>query len=302
MNKQDCHIQGKIVPDQLLDELKETRFPTEDVAELQRRLVEDGYLFLRSLIDADDVMAARREVFARLADVGEIEQPAWKGIATGTSHRAELCDDLGEYWKSVSEGPSLRNVIHGRQTAGAMTAVFGETARPHDFVFLRPGVSGRATSLHFDQPFFARGSKRIHTVWTALREIPVCDGPLVIVEGSHRFTDLIEKYLEVDYESNDSPQVTIAEAVDLVRRRSVRLLTADFDPGDVVIFGMTTLHGAMDNHSDCGRTRLSCDVRWQPATHPIDPRYCGPDPGGTTGAGYGELNGAKPLDQLWHTR
>jgi hypothetical protein len=34
--------------------------------------------------------------------------------------------------------------------------------------------------------------------------------------------------------------------------------------------------------------RLSTDVRFQP--------------GGTTGAGYGELNGAKPLTEPWHIR
>ena len=48
--------------------------------------------------------------------------------------------------------------------------------------------------------------------------------------------------------------------------------------------------------------RLSCDVRYQPVAEPIDPRYFGPNPGGTTGAGYGELNGAKPLTQAWHVR
>jgi hypothetical protein len=48
--------------------------------------------------------------------------------------------------------------------------------------------------------------------------------------------------------------------------------------------------------------RISCDLRWQPAALPIDERYFGPDPTGTTGAGYAELNGAKPLDQPWHVR
>ncbi len=30
--------------------------------------------------------------------------------------------------------------------------------------------------------------------------------------------------------------------------------------------------------------------------------HSGPNPGGTTGVGYGELNGAKPLTEPWHTR
>jgi hypothetical protein len=65
---------------------------------------------------------------------------------------------------------------------------------------------------------------------------------------------------------------------------------------------MWTLHGSLDNRSAVGRVRLSCDVRCQSASEPLDPRYFGPDPGGVTGAGYGEVNGAKPLTQPWHTR
>ena len=70
----------------------------------------------------------------------------------------------------------------------------------------------------------------------------------------------------------------------------------------VAVFGMYTLHGSLENHSPINRVRLSCDVRWQPAGLPVDERYFGADPGGTTGAGYGELVGAKPLTQEWHVR
>jgi hypothetical protein len=211
--------------------------------------------------------------------------------------------DLGEFWRSVSQGPALRHVSHGPEMHAALDAVFGEPSRPQDYIFLRPGVVGRATHLHYDFPFFARGSKLIHTVWTALGEIPPCDGPLVVAQGSHRFADLIEPILAIDYESKESPRVAISQsAVDLVRQRNARLLTAHFEPGDMVVFSMTTLHGALDNHSPIGRTRLSCDVRWQPAADPVDPRYMGESPPGTTGAGYAELNGAKPLDVPWHVR
>lgn len=248
-------------------------------------------------------MAVRDEVFGRLAEVGEIKPPPRDGIFTGTSRRRELADDLGTFWQSVSEGPAMRRVSHGSRARELMDAVFGEASRPHDYIFLRPSVVGRATHLHYDFPFFARGSKRVVTVWTALGEIPPTDGPLVVVEGSHRFDDLIAPVLNIDYESGDSQRVSFTDdALQLARERNARLLTAHFHPGDVVVFGMTTLHGTLDNHSPTGRTRLSCDVRWQPAADPIDERYVGPNPAGTTGAGYGELNGAKPLDVPWHVR
>jgi hypothetical protein len=93
-----------------------------------------------------------------------------------------------------------------------------------------------------------------------------------------------------------------SDAIEFARSRGTRLLTADFRAGDVIVFGMYLAHGSLDNHSPIDRVRLSCDVRWQPASLPVDDRYFGDDPPGTTGAGYAELNGAKPLTQDWHVR
>lgn len=299
----DCVMQGQPIPSDILGALVETQWPVAEAATLQERLNSDGYVLLRDALDVDAVMAARQEAFARLVEVEEIKPPAIDGIATGTSRRAELTDDLGTFWQSVSEGPKLRAVSHGGRIKTIMSSLFGEEARPHDYMFLRPGVVGRATKLHYDLPFFARGSDRVVTVWTALGDIPACDGPLVVVEGSHRYEDLIAPIRQIDYDSKDSPQVQLmGDAIAFARERRTRLLTADFRAGDLIIFTMTTLHGTLDNHSSIGRTRLSCDVRWQPAQDSIDERYVGPDPGGTTGVGYGELNGAKPLTEDWHTR
>ena len=299
----DCLHQSQPIPAELLGELKETHWSVESGEALRDRLVADGYLLLRNVIGLDDVLAARQEVFQRLVEVDEVQEPAIDGIATGTSRRAEIAEDLGAFWQSVSEGPLLRRVSHGARANGVMAAIFGEPPRAHDFMFLRPSVVGRATRLHYDLPFFSRGSQRVLTVWTALGEIPVSDGPLIVVENSHRFDDLIEPIRKIDYESTASPQVQMmGDVAEFARQRQARLLTTDFRAGDLVVFTMTTLHGTLDNHSNIGRARLSCDVRWQPAADPVDPRYVGPNPAGTTGEGYGELNGAKPLTEDWHTR
>ena len=92
------------------------------------------------------------------------------------------------------------------------------------------------------------------------------------------------------------------DPVELAHQRGVKLKTADFRAGDLIVFSMTLLHGSLDNCSQEGRIRLSSDVRWQPEADPVDSRYVGNDPPGTTGAGYGELNGAKPLTINWHQR
>jgi hypothetical protein len=284
-------------------ELRDSGPARGDGAELARRLAADGYVFLRGALDAAEVRAARQEVLERLVAVGEIQPPAAAGIATGASRRAESVGDLGAFWKSVSEGPALRRVTHGARLHGVLARLAGEPVRAHDYLFLRAAPVGRATGLHFDAPFFTRATDRVSTAWIPLGDVPVQDGPLVIVEGSHRFADLHEgvRGFDVVYDTTRRAQLA-ADVGAFAESRDCRLLTADFQAGDVCLFGMWTLHGSLDNHSPEGRVRLSCDVRYQPAADPRDPRYFGPDPGGTTGAGYGELNGAKPLTQAWHVR
>lgn len=300
---QNCVMQERKIDVEVLGDLREHNVSELCELDVDKEMREHGYLFLRNAVSSEDVIRARIEVFGRLYEVGEVTAADSSGVFTGESHREEIVGKLGEFWQSVSEGEALRKVTHGDEIKRVMDTFFAEQSRAHDYLFLRPGVPGRSTHLHYDKPFFARGSDRIVTVWTALGDITVTRGPLVVIEGSQRFDDLLEAAYAVDYESSDTPLVQVMQHPEkLARERGSRLLTADFKPGDVVIFAMSLLHGSLDNMSMSGKIRLSSDVRWQPASDPVDPRYCGPSPSGTTGTGYSELNGAKPLTAPWHTR
>ena len=125
----------------------------------------------------------------------------------------------------------------------------------------------------------------------------------MIVEGSHRMSDLTQPQLGFDVARDTDRKASFDDnPLDFAKARDTRLLSAHFRPGDIVVFSMLTLHGTLDNCTPSGHIRLSCDMRFQPATAERDPRYFGPHPTGTTGAGWGELNGAKPLDEPWHVR
>ena len=270
---------------------------------LRRRLADDGYVLLRGVLDTDEIMAARQAVFQRLVEVGEVAAPAIDGIATGTSRRRELADDLGAFWKSVTDTPALLRVTNGPRLGQVMQTIWGAPVRAMDYIFLRAGAPGRATGLHFDFPFFTRTTPRVTTVWLPLGPVPVSDGPIAVVEGSRGFADLFERLRDFDVARDKTRKAEVShDPVAFAEERGCRLLTTDFAAGDMLVFDMHTLHGALDNHSPAGRVRLSCDVRYQPAAEPLDARYFGPDPGGTFGGGYGELNGARPLTESWHRR
>ena len=308
----DGMTQQRRVPDALLGPLVEATSFLNNSQKLRRSFADNGYVLLRGVLSCEDVSAARKEVFNRLAAVGEIQQPVEAGLATGTSRRRELAPDLGGFWKSVSEGTALRRVSHGPHLRELVGLLFDASARPHDYLFLRPATVGNATNLHYDYPFFAGGASQIVTCWLPLGEIPVCDGPLVVVEHSHRFEELIGPIRSAalssdpkafDVAQDAAYQSSAADTLEFVRSRQTRLLTTHFQLGDVMIFGGFTMHGSLDNHSPLGRVRLSVDVRYQPAAEPADdPRFFGPHPLGAKGGSYGEQKAAQPLGTPWVAR
>ena len=299
----DCRAFGSTVPPEMLGDLSDVSALLATPERLRERLAADGHAFLKGVLDEGEVMAARHAVFERLCDVGEIAAPARDGIATGTSRRRPLAGDLGCFWKSVVDMPALRQVTNGPRLGRVMEAVWGEPARGMDYLFLRAGAPGSATGLHYDFPFFTRTTPRMYTVWIPIGAVPVVEGPLMVVEGSRGFDDILGHLRGFDIALDDTRKAEVShDPVAFALERGCRFLTADFEAGDILVFDMFTLHGSLDNQSPAGRVRLSCDVRYQPAADPLDPRYFGPDPGGTFGGGYGELNGAKPLDEPWHRR
>lgn len=299
------NIQQREIPDDCFRRLIEFNGAADSSADVQQFLNEHGYIVFRGALDRADVLAAREEVLSRLHAVGEIAQPPIDGRVTWQSQRPDPSQDHGEFWRSVNHGPALRANTHGRPVHEIVATVLGEPARAHDLMYLRPMAPGGVTPLHYDYPFFAGDSARIHTVWIPIGDIPLCDGPLVIVEGSFRFDDLLNPIRAIDFKhdrANETVQAAAYDAqntahpIDLVQQRSVRLLSTDFEAGDVVVFPGFTLHGSLDNDSPQERVRLSCDVRYQPAADPhSDERYFGASPKGSKGGGYADMRGAKPL-------
>ena len=67
--------------------------------------------------------------------------------------------------------------------------------------------------------------------------------------------------------------------VSLRSKTGGRWLAAKHEMGDLVLFGMTTVHGSLDNQAD--RIRVSGDTQYQRASELIDHRW-----GGEKSAGH----------------
>ncbi len=286
-------LQGRDLPDGMLAPLVPA---TGDAPALRDRLAAEGYLYVPGLLPPAAVAAARAEVFAALRATGEIDGPDHAPVATGTSRRAALHPDLGAFWRGVSEGPALRACVHHPALHALTSGLFDTPSTPFDFVWLRAVTQGRASPFHFDHPYMNRGAPDLLTCWVPLGDVALADGPIVLVEGSHRFDDLAARVRGRDVDREPGFSGSFAEdMIDLAQSRHTRFLSADFKAGDVLVFGMFLLHGSLDNRSNGGKVRLSADVRFQPAAGARDDRWFGTPPPAHGGRSYGGLNGAQPL-------
>ncbi len=105
-------VRGHRVPDEFIGQFRDSS-AVDDARELRRRLADSGYVFLRGVIDKDEVLTAREEVFSRVIKVGEIEPPAIEGIVTGGSRFSER--RFGTFFRTTlksEEQLTMRYRIH----------------------------------------------------------------------------------------------------------------------------------------------------------------------------------------------
>ena len=65
-------INGVKVPNSLLGELKETNLKNATDEKLRQSLNDNGYLFLKNVIEKNDITKARNDVFEKLKNVDEL--------------------------------------------------------------------------------------------------------------------------------------------------------------------------------------------------------------------------------------
>ena len=295
--KTNLTLFGETVPASLVKNLDETSL-SED---LSAKLEQDGYLLLRKIYDPCEVIEARRRILQSLHDVGEVNDPFDAGIFSGTSNRRNIyptTQKLGEFWRKISEMEELRKVINGEEISKVMNRIFAEQSAYFSFAWLRALVQGKASPMHVDHPYMNRGTDKLLTCWTPLGEIGENEGTLYVLQKSHLWPDIKDRFLGRDIDSSPSFIGHIEEnPLELVNRTRSNFLTSSFSPGDCLIFGMFTVHGSFDNNSKSNKVRLSCDTRFQPKSHPMDPRFSGPNPKAHRGLGYGCLSSSLPLTE-----
>lgn len=261
--------------------------------ELRLRMQEDGYLYLRALLNSQEVWQARQEIATRLAAENSLaaDSPVLDCIAK-PGLKMSFRPDLALI------SPALKKLLYSGRMMEFFQVFLGGKVRFFDYTWLRAVAPGKGTYPHCDIVYMGRGSDKLYTVWTPLGDISWELGGLMILENSHRLENIKNSYGRKDVDSycanRKSAQLYASNQkwwdgalsknpVSLRKKYGGRWLSAEFQAGDVLIFGMYTIHASLDNHS-CS-IRLSSDSRYQLASESLDERWVGTDPIGHSVAG-----------------
>jgi len=260
-------------PDRL-GELETANDLLGDAAALTAAMAERGYLLFRELLDPEVVLAARREVLLKYAILGEIDDRFPLDDAVAGDSEGVRSANVRAFSESVRTGADYLAVTEAPEVVGVHEALLGGAVKSFDMRWPRFVRPGEGCGFHCDGPYMNRGTSRIFSSWIPLGDVVRTDGALMLLENSHRSERLHDGYLQSDADRDgltwldDDPSA-------VQDKYGERWLTTDFRAGDVLCFGMHTLHGAIDNGSTTGRCRLSSDSRYQRIDEPADPRWNG---------------------------
>lgn len=249
-------------------ELTDSHAIRDDPAALRARLRSDGYLFIRGFHPGEVAQAAARWTLEAIAARGGLapDTPVERGVIGADNRNFPFFRDL-----AVCHAPAILDVVDSEATFAFFEHLFGKPVLTFDKRWLRSMAHGGHNHFHYDQVYVGRGTANRLSMWTALTDIDLDEGPLVVCLGSNRHERLIETYGATDMDRDLTDAVFSTDPRELVDDFSFRLGTTHFHPGDVVIFGMHAMHSTAPNRSD--RYRISIDTRYQPADEVVDERF-----------------------------
>ncbi len=257
-------------PDAQLGTMRASR-PADSPQLLRERMACDGYLWLRDLLPRADVLAARHVILDHMAarEVLSPGEPVTEGVMPQGGRGLPMNGNRG-----ISHLAQVLKVMEHEALFRFFETWFGETALTFHFKWLRAVGNEAYTGAHMDHVYMGRGSARLHTVWIPLGDIPVDQGTLAVCAGSHRlagFGRIRDTYGRMDVDRDGVEGWFSRDPLDLSARHGGNWCTTPCRAGDVVVFGMHLMHASTTNLTQ--RFRLSCDVRYQPASDPVDPRW-----------------------------
>jgi len=254
---------------ELTPQFRTTELRESSLAEVPERAAEDGYAFVRGLLDPEPVLALRRRVVEVCAGFGWLDGD---GVARDDVRLGAYDDKWVTLEGEMATTPELQAVGTDRAVFDLLERIVGGRVRGGVGSMCRvlsPNAGDLATPPHQDRHFIER-EHAFWTVWVPLGDCPRELGGLAVLPESHR--------------------VGLREHADGLRAvvpDDAVWATADYACGDVLAVHCLTVHRACPNLTR-DRVRISADFRYEPAGRPnlgasstFDPKTSPPTTGPT---------------------
>ncbi len=260
--------------------------PRWPIAHLREQFEVQGYLWLKGILGAKAVLEFRRRYFEAMRPTGLLapDSPAVEGIYSGGGEDFEA---VHRTLNQVVRWPEYQDFCLSAPLVKFYEAFFDDKVHLHQRKLIRHNKPDdpHCTGSHYDLTYLRAGSDRLASSWIPLGDVPVEMGGLLYLEGS----ETIGRKLEAEFQTAtaalppekrrsayQSPGDTGWFSLDLAkvaREYKTRWLMANYEAGDMVVHSPYILHASTTNQSTTGRMRLSTDLRYQPATENLDPRW-----------------------------
>ncbi len=251
----------------------------DDPAKLREQFQQDGYVYLRGVLDRPKVMALRAHYFDMFDETyfkpGTSRQDGeWSGVIPDGQLRHGVA---GHPAHTLVRSSAFADFAASRELEAVARMLLNDDEvrqLPRQIVrhFNKGPVSSRA---HTDYDYMDKGSASIITMWLPIGDCPVQSGGLTYLEGSHTIPKSNLDVLKA--KRTDRPDDTRPISHDLgwtATQLGGRWLYADYAAGDVAIHSPHLVHASLDTQTDM--MRMSVDIRFLPKSVEPDPRWLKP--------------------------
>ena len=265
-------------PSTELGQLRESQNLLGNTADLHARMNEDGYLYFKNFFDREAVKNARKAILRHLDDQGNLAsgRPVLEGVMSPDAKTVSMAG-----YQDIVCHESLRNIFESKRLFDFYDEYFSEESCTYAYKWLRAVDHQAFTGSHYDVVYMGRGSERVHTCWIPFGDLTPHQGTLAVCSGSHkdeRFERLRRTYGKVDVDRDQLFGWYTSSPREILQKFGGQWLTSDFRMGDVLIFGLYTMHCSTTNTTP--NYRLSADIRFQPKADKVDARWAGKCPEG----------------------
>ena len=225
--------------------------------EEQDRYVEQGYLHVRGVFDADEVAELRSAVEGVLERAVTAQRDAnhtWGGSYLDEDERKQLVLK-GFHDLQYHDGSFTRALTHPRMVAVLRRLIGPDVQLHHSKMLVKPPERGAPFPMHQDYPYFPHAQHTMLAASVHLDDADEENGCLCVVPASHNLGPLRSSD---DGSHHLDPEEYPLEVGTLIPARA----------GDVVFFNYLTIHGSGVNRSSRTRRNMLFQYR-DPADLPL---------------------------------